>query len=165
MSPKTRGDPTLKEGTVRRAGIVILFSESPEPGNQGRVVRLSQGEPPAVDRVRVMISCPARTGGLSPVRSGRQRRTGNERMTDIFPGKDGRRMHIKSRPMRESLMDKGLIASTDDDDVIWVLPDVNVVAIGGRSILDRGKQALVPLLDELVPVAEAGGGGTDRGRA
>jgi len=71
-------------------------------------------------------------------------------MTDIIPGKDGRRTHIKSRLMRESLMDKSLLASTDSENVLRMLPDVNVVAIGGRSVLDRGKGALVPLLDEIV---------------
>jgi molybdenum storage protein len=52
--------------------------------------------------------------------------------------------------MRESLMDKGPIGSTEAESVLKMLPDVNVVAIGGRSILDRGKDALIPLLDELV---------------
>ena len=71
-------------------------------------------------------------------------------MTDIIPGKDGSRTHIKSPLMRESLMDKSLLASTEAEGVLRMLPDVNVVAIGGRSILDRGKAALVPLLDEVV---------------
>jgi molybdenum storage protein len=52
--------------------------------------------------------------------------------------------------MRESLMDKQVLARTDAEDVLPILPDVNVVAIGGGSILDRGRDALVPLLDEIV---------------
>lgn len=71
-------------------------------------------------------------------------------MTDIIPGRDGRRTHIKSPLMRESLMDKSLLASTESESVLRMLPDVNVISIGGRSILDRGKDALVPLLDEVV---------------
>lgn len=75
---------------------------------------------------------------------------GGEPMTEIIRGEEGRRTHIKSRLMRESLMDKSLLASTDAENILRMLPDVNVVAIGGRSILDRGKAALVPLLDEVV---------------
>jgi molybdenum storage protein len=52
--------------------------------------------------------------------------------------------------MRESLMDKQVLAATGIDEELRILPDVNVVAIGGRSILDRGKAALAPLLDEVV---------------
>lgn len=51
--------------------------------------------------------------------------------------------------MRESLMDKTLIARTDSP-VSSILPDVNVIQIGGRSIVDRGRSALLPLLDEIV---------------
>jgi molybdenum storage protein len=47
-------------------------------------------------------------------------------------------------------MDKQVLARTDAEDVLPILPDVNVVAIGGGSILDRGRDALVPLLDEIV---------------
>jgi molybdenum storage protein len=31
-----------------------------------------------------------------------------------------------------------------------ILPDVNVIQIGGRSIMDRGRSALLPLLEEIV---------------
>ncbi|HEY1525600.1 MAG TPA: uridine kinase [Candidatus Angelobacter sp.] len=31
-----------------------------------------------------------------------------------------------------------------------ILPDVNVIQIGGHSIMDRGRSALLPLLDEIV---------------
>jgi len=51
--------------------------------------------------------------------------------------------------MRESLMDKTLIARTEAP-VSSILPDVNVIQIGGRSIMDRGRSALLPLLDEIV---------------
>jgi molybdenum storage protein len=51
--------------------------------------------------------------------------------------------------MRESLMDKTLIARTEAP-VSSILPDVNVIQIGGRSIMDRGASALLPLLDEIV---------------
>lgn len=57
--------------------------------------------------------------------------------------------HVTSIFMRESLMDKTLIARTDSP-VSSILPDVNVIQIGGRSIVDRGRSALLPLLDEIV---------------
>jgi len=71
-------------------------------------------------------------------------------MTEIIKGVSGRRTHIRSPLMRESLMDKEVLARTDTDDVFSILPDVNVIAIGGASIMDRGRDALVPLLDEIV---------------
>jgi molybdenum storage protein len=51
--------------------------------------------------------------------------------------------------MRESLVDKNVMARTEAP-VSAILPDVNVVQIGGRSIMDRGRSALLPLLDEIV---------------
>jgi molybdenum storage protein len=57
--------------------------------------------------------------------------------------------HVESPLMRESLVDKSVIARTESK-VTAILPDVNVVQIGGRSIIDRGASALLPLLDEIV---------------
>jgi molybdenum storage protein len=61
-----------------------------------------------------------------------------------------RRMHVRSKLMRESLLDKRVMASTETEEELAILPDVNVIALGGQSILDRGKEALFPLLDEIV---------------
>lgn len=57
--------------------------------------------------------------------------------------------HVVSRLMRESLMDKRLIAGTEAP-VRAILPNLNVIQIGGLSIMDRGHTALLPLLDEIV---------------
>ena len=57
--------------------------------------------------------------------------------------------HVESSLMRESLVDKNVIARTEGQ-VVSILPDVNVVQIGGRSIMDRGRSALLPLLEEIV---------------
>ena len=57
--------------------------------------------------------------------------------------------HVTSKLMRESLVDKTLIARTESA-VSPILPDVNVIQIGGRSIIDRGRSALLPLLEEIV---------------
>jgi molybdenum storage protein len=57
--------------------------------------------------------------------------------------------HVTSSLMRESLVDKGVIARTEAP-VTSILPDVNVIQIGGHSIMDRGRSALLPLLEEIV---------------
>jgi molybdenum storage protein len=57
--------------------------------------------------------------------------------------------HVVSRLMRESLIDKQVIAGTEAP-VRAILPNLNVVQIGGLSIMDRGHQAVLPLLDEIV---------------
>lgn len=57
--------------------------------------------------------------------------------------------HVTSSLMRESLVDKNVIARTESS-VSAILPDVNVIQIGGHSIMDRGRSALLPLLDEVV---------------
>src|SRR5436853_3121408 len=62
---------------------------------------------------------------------------------------DTHTQHVHSSLMRESLVDKGVLARTESQ-VSAILPDVNVVQIGGRSIMDRGRTALLPLLDEIV---------------
>ena len=60
------------------------------------------------------------------------------------------RLHIESSLMGESLMDKTLLADTDTHPVFRLMPDLIVVKIGGQSIIDRGRVALLPILDELV---------------
>lgn len=60
------------------------------------------------------------------------------------------RTHIKSKFMRESLLGKDIMASTDTDKQIAILPDQNVIMIGGKSIIDKGKKAVYPLVEEIV---------------
>jgi molybdenum storage protein len=57
--------------------------------------------------------------------------------------------HVESGLMRESLVDKGVIARSEGQ-VSSILPDVNIIQIGGSSIMDRGRSALLPLLEEIV---------------
>ena len=71
-------------------------------------------------------------------------------MSDLERG-DGR-THIKSRLMRESLQDRDVLSTTDSDRDIQIFPDVSLVSIGGQSIFDRGKEAILPLVDELVEI-------------
>jgi len=57
--------------------------------------------------------------------------------------------HLVSKLMRESLMDRRVIAGTEAP-VRAILPDLNVIQIGGQSIIDRGQSAVMPLLDETI---------------
>jgi molybdenum storage protein len=59
-----------------------------------------------------------------------------------------RRHHVESFLMRESLLDKQVMSSTETP-VVRMLPSCHVVKIGGRSIMDRGKTAVYPLVDVL----------------
>jgi molybdenum storage protein len=68
-------------------------------------------------------------------------------MSKLVSG-DGR-THIVSSLMRESLVDKRVIAKTQSDREYEIMPDVALVSIGGQSIFDRGKSALLPLVAEL----------------
>ncbi|MEW5871834.1 MAG: uridine kinase [Chloroflexota bacterium] len=60
------------------------------------------------------------------------------------------RLHIETPLMAESLMDKSLLASTETEQVFRPLPNLVVIKLGGQSIIDRGRQPLLPLLDEIV---------------
>jgi molybdenum storage protein len=63
--------------------------------------------------------------------------------------KDGR-LHIETPLMAESLMDKTLLASTEIESVFRPLPELNVVKLGGQSIIDRGARVVLPLMEEIV---------------
>jgi molybdenum storage protein len=65
------------------------------------------------------------------------------------------RLNIESPFMGESMMDKSLLASTDTDPIYRLMPDLVVVKVGGQSVIDRGRVALLPILDELVEARQA----------
>ena len=71
-------------------------------------------------------------------------------MSELVGG-DGR-THIPSKLMRESLQNKDVLSSTDSDRDLQIFPDVSLVSIGGQSIFDRGKAAILPLVEELVEI-------------
>jgi len=71
-------------------------------------------------------------------------------MTDPTPDP---RPHVRSALMRESLLDKELMASTEAP-VVRMLPDVHVIKIGGRSIIDAGRAATYPVVDVLGKLLE-----------
>jgi molybdenum storage protein len=64
---------------------------------------------------------------------------------------DGR-THIKSQLMRESLQNRAVLSTTESERDLHIFPDVSLVSIGGQSIFDRGKSAILPLVDELAIV-------------
>ncbi len=68
-------------------------------------------------------------------------------MTKLVTG-DGR-THISSPLMRESLVDKRVVAKTDSEREYAILPDATLVGLGGHSVFDRGKDVLLPLAEEL----------------
>ena len=73
-------------------------------------------------------------------------------MTDVSQGaRADRRHHVRSMLMRESLLDKQVMASTETP-VVRMLPDCHVIKVGGRSILDGGKATTYPLV---AAIAEA----------
>ena len=49
-----------------------------------------------------------------------------------------------------SLTDKKLLDQTAQGPVIEILPDANVVKIGGQSMIDRGRKAVFPIIEEIV---------------
>ncbi len=80
--------------------------------------------------------------------------------------RDGKRLHIKSKLMGESLVRKSMYDELDTPPQMRMFPDVNVMKIGGQSICDRGVKALPPIIKEIVAVKErhkillTAGGGT-----
>ncbi|MHC5012019.1 MAG: amino acid kinase family protein [Planctomycetota bacterium] len=67
----------------------------------------------------------------------------------------------------QTLASLELLEATGDEPDMQVLPDLWVVKIGGQSIMDRGREAVFPILDEIVAAHKAGahillgaGGGT-----
>jgi len=60
------------------------------------------------------------------------------------------RLHIETQLMAESLMDKALLEKTETENIFRPLPELNVIKLGGQSIIDRGAQVVLPLMAEIV---------------
>jgi molybdenum storage protein len=63
---------------------------------------------------------------------------------------DGKRLHVKSRLMGESLVSKEFIDNLEIAPQQRLYPDVALLKIGGQSICDRGVKALPSVLKEIV---------------
>ncbi len=57
---------------------------------------------------------------------------------------------LGKRLVSGSLSDEALMRATGDTPNFAILPWANVVKIGGQSIMDRGRAALMPVVDEIV---------------
>jgi molybdenum storage protein len=68
-------------------------------------------------------------------------------MTDPDPGFASK--DVPSALMRQTLLDRELVRPATDRPTVRLLPWLHVVTIGGRSIMDRGRDAVQPLVDEL----------------
>ncbi len=64
------------------------------------------------------------------------------------------RLHIDTPMMGESLVSKEFLKKTESSDYFRMHPDVNVLKIGGQSIIDRGGKAVLPIIDELVKLKD-----------
>jgi molybdenum storage protein len=64
------------------------------------------------------------------------------------------RLHIDTPLMGESLVSKDLLKRTEATEYFRMHPDINVLKIGGQSIMDRGGTAIFPILDALVKAKE-----------
>jgi molybdenum storage protein len=64
--------------------------------------------------------------------------------------KDGRRLHVKSNLMGESLVGKSFAENLKVAPQQRLFPDVNILKIGGQSLCDRGIKAIPAVLKEIV---------------
>src|SRR5476651_2632433 len=49
-----------------------------------------------------------------------------------------------------SLTDDELLAKTSQPAAVQIIPDANVIKVGGQSFIDRGRAAVFPLIEEIV---------------
>lgn len=63
--------------------------------------------------------------------------------------KDGKRLHIKSKLMGESLVSKTLLNDMNVAPQQRLFPDVTIMKVGGQSISDRGAKALPQIVKEI----------------
>jgi len=67
----------------------------------------------------------------------------------LLRDRDGRRLHVKSKLMGESLVSRNLIETLEIAPQQRLFPDVTILKIGGQSICDRGKKALPGVIREI----------------
>lgn len=83
---------------------------------------------------------------------------------------DDGRFHVSSRFTRESLVDKGVLAGAQvEHEIVRMLPELNILKIGGQSVMDRGRAAVYPIIEEIVSLLDRhqmllGAGGGTRSR-
>jgi molybdenum storage protein len=65
------------------------------------------------------------------------------------------RHHLRSFLMRESLLDRDVQRSTEVP-VFRMLPESYVIKVGGRSVFDRGREVVYPVVEELSAALDGG---------
>jgi molybdenum storage protein len=76
-------------------------------------------------------------------------------VTKLIKEKGGKgRLHIDTPLMGESLVSKEFLKRTESKEYFRMQPDINVLKIGGQSIIDRGREAVLPILDVLIKAKE-----------
>ncbi|OPY12667.1 MAG: Molybdenum storage protein subunit beta [Syntrophus sp. PtaU1.Bin005] len=68
----------------------------------------------------------------------------------LWRERDGRRLHVKSKLMGESLVSRSFMESMTVAPQRRFFPDVDIIKIGGQSICDRGVKALPSIIEEIV---------------
>lgn len=68
--------------------------------------------------------------------------------------KDGKRLHVKSKLMGESLISKDLLNKMKLAPQARLFPEVDIIKIGGQSICDRGIKALPAIVKEIAAVKD-----------
>jgi molybdenum storage protein len=63
--------------------------------------------------------------------------------------RDGKRLHVKSKLMGESLVSKSFIEGLEVAPQQRLFPNVNILKIGGQSICDRGIRAVPAVIKEI----------------
>ncbi|HET9183969.1 MAG TPA: uridine kinase [Candidatus Angelobacter sp.] len=71
-------------------------------------------------------------------------------MKTTIKNNDSDRATLGQQLLSGSLTDASLQRATEDTLDFAILPWVNVVKVGGQSIMDRGRSAVYPLVDEIV---------------
>jgi molybdenum storage protein len=61
-------------------------------------------------------------------------------------------MELEALLMQRSLTDPQLLAATEQAADYRILPDATVIKVGGQSMIDRGRTAIYPLIEEIVAV-------------
>jgi molybdenum storage protein len=65
-----------------------------------------------------------------------------------------KRRELESGLKGESLVRKGLFEKIDAIPQVRIVPDLNVIKIGGHGIIDYGKEVVIPLVEEIGKLSE-----------
>jgi molybdenum storage protein len=71
-------------------------------------------------------------------------------MKKVVYTEQDRRIEVESPLMRESLIDETVRRGTISSRERGVMPNLDIISIGGQSLIDRGAKAILPVVDEIV---------------